>query len=140
MINSSTCTLIPPRTLSISLLVNLGIALLDGEVAVPEGYTLLNEGWNPLGENLIYKVGDKNDVDGSEWNLYSGNSWSGVSAAAKDGADGQKTVSVYVINTAAQAWGLQLEKVFGNLEVESSINIILSIQLMEQKIHGKKRQ
>ena len=110
-----------------------GIALLDGEVAVPEGYTLLNEGWNPLGENLIYKVGDKNDVDGSEWNLYSGNSWSGVSAAAKDGADGQKTVSVYVINTAAKAWGLQLEKVFG-------INIILSIQLMEQKIHGKKRQ
>ena len=93
-----------------------GIALLDGEEAVPEGYTLLNEGWNPLGENLIYKVGDKNDVDGSEWNLYSGNSWSGVSAAAKDGADGQKTVSVYVINTAAQAWGLQLEKVFGNLE------------------------
>ncbi|WP_370751750.1 discoidin domain-containing protein [Eubacterium sp.] len=93
-----------------------GIALLDGEVAVPEGYTLLNEGWNPLGENLIYKVGDKNDVDGSEWNLYSGNSWSGVSAAAKDGADGQNTVSVYVINTAAQAWGLQLEKVFGNLE------------------------
>ncbi len=93
-----------------------GIALLDGEEAVPEGYTLLNEGWNPLGENLIYKVGDKNDVDGSEWNLYSGNSWSGVSAAAKDGADGQNTVSVYVINTAAQAWGLQLEKVFGNLE------------------------
>ena len=93
-----------------------GIALLDGEAAVPEGYTLLNEGWNPLGENLIYKVGDKNDVDGSEWNLYSGNSWSGVSAAAKDGADGQNTVSVYVINTAAQAWGLQLEKVFGNLE------------------------
>ena len=69
-----------------------------------------------MGENLIYKVGDKNDVDGSEWNLYSGNSWSGVSAAAKDGADGQNTVSVYVINTAAQAWGLQLEKVFGNLE------------------------
>ena len=93
-----------------------GIALLDGEEAVPEGYTLLNEGWNPLGENLIYKVGDKNDVDGSEWNLYSGNSWSGVSAAAKDGADGQNTVSVYVINAAAQAWGLQLEKVFGNLE------------------------
>ena len=93
-----------------------GIALLNGEAAVPEGYTLLNEGWNPLGENLIYKVGDKNDVDGSEWNLYSGNSWSGVSAAAKDGADGQNTVSVYVINTAAQAWGLQLEKVFGNLE------------------------
>ena len=93
-----------------------GIALLDGEEAVPEGYTLLNEGWNPLGENLIYKVGDKNDVDGSEWNLYSGNSWSGVSAAAKDGADGQNTISVYVINTAAQAWGLQLEKVFGNLE------------------------
>ena len=26
-----------------------GIAVLDGEVAVPEGYTLLNEGWNPLG-------------------------------------------------------------------------------------------
>ena len=94
-----------------------GIAVLDGESSIPEGFTLLSEEkWYPLGEKVIYKIGEKNDVDASEWNVYTGQSWSGVSAAVKDGADGQNTVSIYVDKAANAEWGLQLAKVFDGLE------------------------
>ena len=94
-----------------------GIAVLDGESSIPEGFTLLSEEkWYPLGEKIIAKIGEKNDVDASEWNVYTGQSWSGVSAAVKDGADGQNTVSIYVDKAANAEWGLQLAKVFDGLE------------------------
>ena len=84
--------------------------------AVPDGYTALDtQGWHSLGEDIKYTIGTDNDP-ASEWSVYTGNNWSGVVAAVKDGADGQNTVSIYVENGANEQWGLQLGKVFDGLE------------------------
>ncbi len=86
------------------------------EGTIPEGYRLLTEEkWHPLGETTDTTIGDDNQP-ASEWNVYVGISWAGVSAAVKDGADGQDTVSIYVASASTQAWGLQLGRVFKGLE------------------------
>lgn len=94
----------------------------EPKVEAPEGYTLLDtEAWHPMGEIIENaRVGDNGGEPASSWNIYTGNEWANVSAAAKDGANDQDTVSVYVLKAATGEWGLQLGKVFSGLEEDKN--------------------
>lgn len=80
--------------------------------ATPDGFTdLTEEKWHPLGETVDTTIGDDNQP-ASIWNVYTGNTWSGIVASVKDGQDDQDTVSIYVDKAANEQWGLQLGRVF----------------------------
>ncbi len=93
--------------------------LVSDEVVVStklDGYVALDtEDWHPMDTETQYTISDANKP-ASEWNIYTGNSWSGIVASAKGGKDGEDTISVYVEKAANQEWGLQLGKIFTGLE------------------------
>lgn len=93
--------------------------LVSDEVEVStklDGYvTFATDDWHPMDTDTKYTISNDNKP-ATEWNIYTGNSWSGVVASAKDGKDGQDTISVYVENAANDQWGLQLGKIFTGLE------------------------
>ena len=84
--------------------------------AAPDGFTdLTEEKWHPLGETVDTTIGDDKQP-ASKWNVYTGNTWSGIVASVKDGQDDQDTVSIYVEKAANEQWGLQLGRVFKGQE------------------------
>lgn len=94
-----------------------GIVSDEVEVSTKlDGYVALDtEDWHPMDTETKYTISDDNKP-ASEWNIYTGNTWSGIVASAKDGKDGEDTISVYVENAANQEWGLQLGKIFTGLD------------------------